>query len=160
MAVTISLGYQYTMNAGNGSNLNNDSDSDSRFTLGITYQPGAGLSSFEAAKAAAIRAEGAQNAIDTARLDILESINTDIQDALSNQQREDMLNTSVDASSMVLESYKRQFVAGKRTWFDVLNALRELTQNKLAVVHTKTSIVGSAYKLMVKSGEFKQYNGL
>ncbi|SJM95233.1 TolC family protein [Crenothrix polyspora] len=151
---TVNLGYQYTLNG--GSNFNNSSDS--RFTLGVNYQPGAGLSSYEAAKAAAIRAEGARNAIEAARLDILESMNADIQDALSNKQREDMLSSSVDASAMVLDSYKRQFVAGKRTWFDVLNALRELTQNKLAVVHTKTSLVSSAYKLMVKSGEFKQYN--
>jgi adhesin transport system outer membrane protein len=152
---TISMGYQYIVNGGN-SNFNNSNDG--RFTLGISYQPGAGLSSYESAKAAQIRAEGARNAIDAARLDILESVNTDIQEALSNQQREAMLNSSVDASAMVLDSYKRQFVAGKRSWFDVLNALRELTQNKLAVVHTKTSLVSSTYKLMVKSGEFKQYN--
>ncbi|WP_394752233.1 TolC family protein [Crenothrix sp.] len=152
---TISVGYQYIVNGGN-SNFNNSNDG--RFTLGISYQPGAGLSSYESAKAAQIRAEGAQNAIDAAKLDILESMNADIQDALSNQQREDLLSTSVEASSMVLESYKRQFIAGKRSWFDVLNALRELTQNKLAVVHTKTSLISSTYKLMVKSGEFKQYN--
>ena len=152
---TISVGYQYTLNGG----TNFNSSGDGRFTVGISYQPGAGLSSYEAAKAAEIRAEGARNAIDAAKLDILESLNSDIQDALSNKQREDMLNTSVEASGLVLDSYKRQFVAGKRTWFDVLNALRELTQNKIAVVHTKAALVGSAYKLMVKSGEFKQYNG-
>jgi outer membrane protein, adhesin transport system len=107
---TVSLAYQYTMNL----NSNFNSASDSRFMVGLNYQPGAGLSAWESAKAAAIRAEGAENAVSTAKLDILESLNTDIQDALSNQQREEMLAASVEASGLVLESYKRQFVAGKR----------------------------------------------
>jgi adhesin transport system outer membrane protein len=39
----------------------------------------------------------------------------------------------------VVESYKRQFIAGRRTWLDVMNALQESTNMRLATVDSETS---------------------
>jgi adhesin transport system outer membrane protein len=40
---------------------------------------------------------------------------------------------SVEMSRLVSESYARQYVAGRKTWIDVLNAVREATQSQFAL---------------------------
>ena len=61
------------------------------------------------------------------------------------------------ALSQVLDSFSRLFVAGKRSWLDVLNAVRELTQSEVSVSDAEATMIASAYKLRLYSGQFEWY---
>jgi adhesin transport system outer membrane protein len=71
----------------------------------------------------------------------------------------DRMNKTIEASQNVLDSYTRLFIAGKRQWLDLVNSSRELTQNKLTLADLKATLVVSAYRLSLKSGNIKLESG-
>lgn len=54
---------------------------------------------------------------------------------------------SSTAAASVLASYTRMFVAGKRSWLDVLNAARELIQSEVTEGDILAAYWGSRYRL-------------
>jgi adhesin transport system outer membrane protein len=67
------------------------------------------------------------------------------------------LEKSVQGSDLVLASYQRQFQAGRKTWQDLLNAVRELAQNQYALVDAQATMMGAMYRLQVRMGQEPQY---
>jgi adhesin transport system outer membrane protein len=53
----------------------------------------------------------------------------------------------------VLVSYQRQFQASKKTWQDLLNAVRELAQNQYALADARASLQGAMYRLQIRTGQ-------
>src|SRR3546814_7852869 len=64
--------------------------------------------------------------------ELVEQLNGDlIENASSRDQIESSLAASQSAA-VVTDSFKRQFTTGRRTWLDVMNAVREANQAELA----------------------------
>ena len=62
--------------------------------------------------------------------------------------------TSASASSTeVYESYARQFTAGRKSWLDVLNTVREAGQYELMVLDANAQMLGAALRLGLWTGE-------
>lgn len=122
-----------------------------RVGLVLRAQTSGGLSQFSAARsarereeAAAIEAEAAARAIrDTMAVDLAENVGA----------RERMADSGAAAieASLVVESYKTQFDIGRRTWLDVMNALREATNAQLGETDTKVSAMASTARLLAKT---------
>jgi outer membrane protein, adhesin transport system len=53
----------------------------------------------------------------------------------------------------VLESYERQFVGGRKSWLDVLNSLRELTQLEISLAESRAVAAAAYYRLRWRSDE-------
>lgn len=121
--------------------------------VGLRYQPGAGFSSLAQAKSAQARADSLEQSIDAVRRDIRDLLQTDIEELSSARGRVGVLQQAVGSSALVLDSYVRQFVAGRRTWQEVLNAVRENGDNRLALVDAQSLLLGSVYRTRVRTGD-------
>ena len=51
----------------------------------------------------------------------------------------------------VTESYQRQYVAGRRTWLDMMNAVREATDAQLTEADAEVSAMASAARLLLRT---------
>lgn len=118
--------------------------------IGLRYQPGAGLSSLAQGRVAALRAQGQAFAVETARRDLVDAARADLEGLSSAVHRVEAMSLAVTTSAQVLESYERQFVAGRRSWQEVLNAVRENGDNRVALVDARAGVLSSASRLRVR----------
>lgn len=135
-----------------------DSPSKNLF-LGIRYEPGAGFSSAAHARGAQVRVESAQTMVDVARREVADSIQSDYKEVLHARSRISLLGFAMAASILVVESYERQFVAGRRTWQEVLNALRDRSDSAVALGDANSQMLGRAWSLAVRIGELDWQRG-
>jgi adhesin transport system outer membrane protein len=121
--------------------------------LGMSYTPGAGMSTFAEAQALSTRLSGAELGVESALLEMQQTLQSDREEYISARFRIAALEKAVDGSELVLASYKRQFEAGKKTWLDLLNAVRELAQNQYGLADAQASMLGAMYRLQIRMGE-------
>lgn len=120
--------------------------------VGLSYTPGAGLSTLAEAHALSTRINGAEFSIDSALLEMKQTLNADSEEYANARSRIAALEKAVGGSELVLASYKRQFEAGKKTWLDLLNAVRELGQNQYNQADAKATMLGAMYRLQLRMG--------
>ncbi len=120
--------------------------------VGLQYTPNAGFSNLLQAQSLLTRIDSSQQAVEAVQREIQEAFENDREDILSGQRKVNALERAVTGSHTVLESYRRQFQGGKKSWLDLLNAVRELTQNEYALADAKTAWMGAIYKYQVRAG--------
>ncbi|PNK61503.1 TolC family protein [Psychrobacter sp. FDAARGOS_221] len=126
-----------------------NNEDDGRFFVGLNYQPGAGFSNFALTRASQARVKSLVQSKDAAQRGVMEDIQIQYQQFASAKSRELSLVSAVAGAQIVLESYQRQFIAGRKSWLEVLNAVRELSDYQIRLVQTRSNILGSFYKLQV-----------
>jgi adhesin transport system outer membrane protein len=126
---------------------------DQRVMLVLLAQPGAGLSAFSGIEAALARAEAVRQAKESARRDVQERVLLDWSEWTHAQQRLDNAHHFQAINTEVFESYKRQYVAGRKTWVDVLNAVREATQAQLVLEDARAQANAAAWRLAALTGQ-------
>ena len=109
----------------------------------LRAQTGNGLSQFAASDAAQTRVQAAEFNILTAERNLREQLNLDFVNNRSSRERVDSGKQASMMSSLVTESYKRQFITGRRTWLDVMNAVREATNSKLSMADAEIGAMQS-----------------
>jgi len=129
-----------------------DINNDSEFSIGLSYDPGAGLSNLALAQASESRVNSLAQSKEASRRSVLETIQTQYQKFASAQDQENSLIAAVAGAQIVVSSYRRQFLAGRKSWLEVLNAVREHTQYQVQLVDSRSSIIGTYYKLKVDFG--------
>jgi outer membrane protein, adhesin transport system len=122
---------------------------DDRAMLVLLAQPGAGLSAQSGVQAAVARREAAYLARQQAERDLRERMALDWNDWLASRQRLQNATLARAMSSEVSESYARQFTIGRKTWIDVLNAVRETVQSELAIDDAQAQMVAASLRLRV-----------
>lgn len=127
--------------------------SDNRIMLVLDYTPGAGLSAGANIEAAEARIGGLREGREAARRDLIEKISADYEEHLASRDRRLDLRRTLKSSTEILASYDRLFIAGKRSWLDVMNAARELTQVEMALADVEAQFVTSRYRLRLHGGE-------
>jgi outer membrane protein, adhesin transport system len=128
-------------------------DTSTTAFLGMRYSPGAGFSTYAEAKAIATRMDGAQQSVEAAIREMQQTLQNDHEEFVNARSRIAALEKSVASSALVLESYQRQFQAGRKQWQDLLNQVRELAQNQYALADAQASMVGSMYRLQIRMGQ-------
>jgi outer membrane protein, adhesin transport system len=128
-------------------------DTSTTAFLGMRYSPGAGFSTYAEAKAIATRMDGAQQSVEAAIREMQQTLQNDREEFVNARSRIAALEKSVASSALVLESYQRQFQAGRKQWQDLLNQVRELAQNQYALADAQASMVGSMYRLQIRMGQ-------
>ncbi|WP_201588147.1 TolC family protein [Psychrobacter jeotgali] len=127
-------------------------DSEGEFSVGLSYDPGAGFSNLALAKASAARVDSLGQSKEASRRLVLENIQTQYQQFASSKDQERSLIAAVAGAQIVVSSYRRQFIAGRKSWLEVLNAVREHSQYQAQLVDTRSSIIAAYYKLQVEFG--------
>lgn len=127
----------------------------SRVLFGLQYSFGSGLSSLSRVKAARAQAEGAQLSLDAVQEDVRASVRSDIEGRAAAARLVDSLRANLVIQEQTFDSYNRLFLAGKRSWFDVLNVVREVTENERALADAEVQYLLSDYRLQIQTGQLK-----
>jgi adhesin transport system outer membrane protein len=102
--------------------------------VAVTYQPGAGLSSFSAINEMQSKKLSTELNADNAKKDLVDKVRIDWNRVKSASNQIEILKELIESTRDVYESYVRQYAAGRKTWVEVLNARREYTQAKNMLV--------------------------
>lgn len=129
-----------------------NADNRTRAMLVLQAQPGAGLSAKAGVDAAVARREGARAAHDAAERDVRERFTLDWNEAEASRQRLGNAGEASTTSTQVFESYARQYVIGRKSWNDVLNAVREATQAQFALEDTRAQAIAASLRLAAQTG--------
>ena len=132
---------------------------DSRTMLVLLAQPGAGLSAKSGVDAAVARREAVRLAREAAERDMRERLTLDWNEWVAARLRLANADQARAMSTEVFESYARQFTTGRKTWIDVLNAVREATQSELAVVDARVQMLAASLRLRTLSGTLTSTTG-
>ena len=77
----------------------------------------------------------------------------DANEIQENLQRYKSLVVLVESARQIHESYVRQFTAAKKSWLDVMNAMRELSQNEYALNDVQHNFFGLLKRLRVYAAQ-------
>ncbi len=103
---------------------------ENRLFIGLTSRFGAGLSSLSNVEAARTQHAAALTEIEAQSRTVSEQVLADYALAVSTVSRLASIKASLKAAADVSTSYDRQFLAGRKSWLDVMNAARELAQTE------------------------------
>ena len=94
--------------------------------------------------------DSAEQGGETAIREVRQALDADQAEFVGARLRISALEMSVEGSATVLESYRRQFEAGRKSWLDLLNAVRELAQNQYALVGALVAMNGAMHRLQIR----------
>lgn len=134
-------------------------DLDDELGLVMRFQSGGGFSNFTAVGAARRREEAARRAVDSAVRDQRERILTELAAYTSAVRQAEAGFEAAAAAAEVTESFQRQFAAGRRTWPEVLNAVREAVTARLTQVDAESRAASAYIRLMLISGTWPLTQG-
>ena len=110
------------------------------------------MSAIDRARSAAAAAEGLVHARDAARADLATSVAALTDSWLSAGRVTTELRNSLNFQRETVESYRRMFLAGKRSWLDLLNVTRELATIERDLGDAEVQLALTAYRLKVETG--------
>ncbi len=113
----------------------------------LEYSFGAGLSTMANIRTASARVAGNVQARDAAIRDLRAKVAGDVEECSRSFRLYRQATLTSKASADVLASYTRMFVAGKRSWLDVLNAARELIQSEVSKGDIVAAYWAASYRL-------------
>lgn len=126
---------------------------DASYFVGLRYTPQAGFAGHAEAQALLTRLQGQALTVDAAQREMLQTMLIDRDEFFNARLRMGGLDKSVASSEVVLESYLRQFQAGRKSWLDLLNTARELAQNEYAQAEARVTLVGAMQRLQLRMGQ-------
>ena len=122
--------------------------------LAVRMQMDGGLSRFATADAARMRQQSSEARIGAAERELRDIIVTDHVEYESALARMETANASAQATQRVTESYMRQFISGRRTWLDVMNAVREATTARSDALDARMNGLAYLSRLMMRTGRW------
>ena len=120
--------------------------------IAVEYQFGSGVSSAYAWSAAINQQRGAEAAIQASEKDVTSSLTREWNQYHLSKSQLSIVKVQADNSVEVRESFLRQYTIGKRTWLEVLNAQREMTQTQYTLADTEANFYRAQYKLALLTG--------
>jgi adhesin transport system outer membrane protein len=128
------------------------------YGLVVSYAPGGGLSSIASSSAALDRARAATMQVEAAKRDLTDKLNAEYNEHDFAILKKESLQRSVDLSGDISASYDRQFLVGKKSWLDLMNAVRERAQTRLQLADADGSLVASSRRLLVYVNGTQQFD--
>jgi adhesin transport system outer membrane protein len=128
----------------------------SRAMVVLQAQPGAGLSALAGVGAATARLESTRRALEAARREVREQVEVAWNDWGAARERLEMTRRGSEINAEVSESYARQFVIGRKSWVEVLNAVRESTQARYLVADSRAQVAATGLRLRALTGGMKR----
>lgn len=122
-----------------------------RAGLALRAQTGNGLSQLSALESARQRVAASEFAVSTAEREVREALRLDFVTNGASRDRARVGAAATTSSQSVTESYKRQFVSGRRTWLDVMNAVREATTLEMSVADAEVGAMASNARIWLRT---------
>ncbi|MBN2767845.1 MAG: TolC family protein [Campylobacterales bacterium] len=135
-------------------------NSDTAVYLSVNASPGAGLSALSGIQEAEAKVMKLIYEKESKQRDLTDKIHFAYNDYTAALIRQKSQKSTIDASSNVLASYKRLFLAGKKQWLDLVNTSRELTNSKIAYAQLNSVLISSSYTLDLLAGNIDVMGGV
>ena len=123
---------------------------DTAAYIGLRYSTGAGFSNIVEERALASRALALEQMAQAARIEARQTLDVDADDLRDNRLRAQSLDAAMQGAQRVFESYERQFAAGRKTWLDLMNALREVAQNAYSLADANAAQAAALHRLQLR----------
>lgn len=117
--------------------------------LVVNYTPGGGLSSIATASAAMDRARAATLQVEASKRDLTDKLNAEYNEYEFALLKKESMARSANLSGDISASYDRQYLVGRKSWLDLMNAVREQAQTKVQLADAEGSLIGASRRLMV-----------
>lgn len=127
----------------------------SRVGVVVRAQNSGGLSQLSDVNSARLRIQSALEDIRVAE----QKLRRDIESALiqydASKRRAEISQSAATTAARVSASYTRQFIAGRRSWLDVMNALREAVTAEIGRTESEVIVMATASQLLLQSGRWR-----
>lgn len=124
-------------------------DADARFLVTMQTKLGAGLSTLSAIDGAKAKHQASVSDIETAKRNATQQLLTEWNTARNLDVRLTVLEGALASSKDIQAAWDRQFVSGKKSWLDVMNAAREVAQTEAQLAEAKGGLLNSSWKLAI-----------
>jgi adhesin transport system outer membrane protein len=122
-----------------------------RVLIGLATRFGAGLSSLSAVEASRKRLEILATDRETIQRGVHEQVTSDWAQLKSLRVRLPALAGSLEAATATVASWDRQFLAGRKSWLEVMNAARELSQAEAELADAAVALQVNQWRLIIAS---------
>jgi adhesin transport system outer membrane protein len=129
-----------------------DADPQNRLYVGVSSSLGAGLSGASNVRSAIARRDALRMERDVEARDLVERVTVDQLTFDHSHARLSALTDSLQNAEAISSAYQRQFLAGRRTWLDVMNAAREQSQTEVLIADLRAQRVLTTWRLAVNAG--------
>jgi adhesin transport system outer membrane protein len=127
----------------------------SRVGVVLRAQTTGGLSQISQVNSARLRIDSSLEASYQAEQRLRRDIASDIIEFESQKERASISTRASETAAQVSESYKRQFIAGRRSWLDVMNALRETVNAQISQSDAQVAAQAARVRLLLRSGRWR-----
>jgi adhesin transport system outer membrane protein len=126
----------------------------SRVGVVLRQQTAAGLSQFSEVDRSRLRIQGALEDVRVSEQQLRREIANELIELDAARARAQISTGASETAARVSESYMRQFITGRRSWLDVMNALREAVTAQLGKVDAESVAMSAAVRLTLRSGRW------
>jgi len=124
-----------------------DVPSMNRVFVGLSSRLGAGLTTGMQLDSIAKRREVLLNDLENVERNVREQVQTEWIQLSSTLNRLPSLKQSLESARLTAQAWDRQFLAGRKSWMEVMNTVRELLQADLDLVDAETQILLGSWRL-------------
>ena len=114
---------------------------------------GNGLSQLEGVNESSSRLLAAEQQIEVTRRTLFQQSASTWADYVAYRDQAAILKDITQENEEIVASFVRQYLAGKKSWLEVLNAERELVQSRLQMADLNSSLMSATYRLQRLSGQ-------
>jgi outer membrane protein, adhesin transport system len=127
----------------------------SRFGIGLRLQASNGLSQFSAVDSATARYAQSLDQVRLIERQLRQEVASEVQSLEASIQRAIASQAAAISAQRVSESYMRQFIAGRRSWLDVMNSLRESLGAQTGQAQAEVTAMAVSVRLKLRSGRWQ-----
>jgi adhesin transport system outer membrane protein len=129
----------------------------SRVGVVARLQTQPGLSQFSQNESARLRVDAAMESRRQSVQQLGRQIDSDLIEYDAAKARASISTNASDTASRVALSYMRQFIAGRRSWLDVMNALREAVTAEIGKSDAEVTAMSASVRLLLRSGRWRPF---
>jgi adhesin transport system outer membrane protein len=130
-----------------------------RAAIVLRAQTGNGLSQLTAIDSAGARIDRAMAEYSDAERRLREQLRRDYINVRAARQRIESGAIAADTTALLIESYQRQFIAGRRSWLDVMNAVREAATARLSEADARVTVAAATARILALSCRWQPAEG-
>ena len=136
-----------------GNYFSTDTTAHTRIFIGLTSKFGPGLSSFTQIDAAKAQEDTSEFEIQSQQRLVRELVMNDVSAIRSLKQKTQAIQGALSASQSVLESFERQFNAGRKTWLDLMTVAKDVAQNELQLAELRGAELQTSWHLHILTND-------
>lgn len=129
---------------------------NNRIYLGLSSRFGAGLSSFTVLEGIAKRRHALDAEYEATERNLIETVESEREQLIALEARLPNLRDAMVAAKETAEAWDRQFLAGRRSWVELMNAVREVVQAEIEWADARVGRIAAHWRLSIYAGNLTQ----